>query len=168
VVHSALASGHEVTAATRRPDGFPISDPRLAVTAADVTDPAAVSTVVDGAGAVISTFGVPYSRQPISVYSRGIAAIIAAMGTGGIGRLVCVSSSTVATEPAPGDSLLWRRIGAPLVRRVIGRTLYDDMERMEAAVRASGLDWTIVRPGGLFDADRPPTSRSAHIVCAGG
>lgn len=29
------------------------------------------------------------------------------------------------------------------------------MARMEAMVRASKVDWTIVRPGGLFDTDAP-------------
>ena len=43
----------------------------------------------------------------------------------------------------------------PLLRRVLGRTLYDDMERMERVVRGSGLTWTIVRPAGLFDAPAP-------------
>lgn len=29
-------------------------------------------------------------------------------------------------------------------------TLYDDMRRMETLIRASELDWTIVRPSGLY------------------
>jgi len=37
----------------------------------------------------------------------------------------------------------------------MGRTLYDDMERMEEVVQHSNLDWTIVRPAGLFDAAEP-------------
>ncbi|MCS5720006.1 SDR family oxidoreductase [Herbiconiux sp. CPCC 205763] len=41
----------------------------------------------------------------------------------------------------------------PLVIFVMGRTTYTDMRRMEALVAASGLDVTIVRPSGLFDAD---------------
>ena len=36
-----------------------------------------------------------------------------------------------------------------------GAPLYDDMERMERIVQESSLDWTIVRPGGLFDAAEP-------------
>lgn len=28
---------------------------------------------------------------------------------------------------------------------------YEDMERQEQAIRESGLDWVIVRPGGLTD-----------------
>ncbi|MCU1470532.1 MAG: family oxidoreductase [Glaciihabitans sp.] len=39
------------------------------------------------------------------------------------------------------------------VAGVLGKTLYDDMRRMEALVAASDLDWTIVRPSGLFDTE---------------
>jgi uncharacterized protein YbjT (DUF2867 family) len=35
----------------------------------------------------------------------------------------------------------------------MGKNLYDDMRRMEALVRASDLDWTIIRPSGLFATD---------------
>jgi uncharacterized protein YbjT (DUF2867 family) len=33
--------------------------------------------------------------------------------------------------------------------------VYDDVRRMEDVVRGSGLDWTIVRPSGLFDLPAP-------------
>jgi hypothetical protein len=39
----------------------------------------------------------------------------------------------------------------PYVNRVIARTAHADMRRMEAAIQACELDWTIVRPSGLFD-----------------
>lgn len=108
--------------------------------------------------AVISTYGVPYSRRAITIYSRGTAHIIAAMTAHDVRRLVCVSSTTVAKDEAPGESLACRMLVVPLLRRVLGRTLYDDMERMERMerlVRDSDFDWTIVRPGGLFDAEEP-------------
>lgn len=54
-----------------------------------------------------------------------------------------------------GESLFWRKILTPILRNVVGRTLYDDMARMEAIVASSGLDWTVVRPAGLFDAAEP-------------
>ncbi|MEV0354793.1 NAD(P)H-binding protein [Nocardia sp. NPDC050697] len=38
---------------------------------------------------------------------------------------------------------------------VAGRTLYADMRRMEAALRASDLYWTVVRPGGLYHLAAP-------------
>ena len=155
VVRQALAADHETVAVTRRPDAFPLKAQGLEVVAADVTDEPAVDRAVAGADAVISTFGVPYSRKPVSVYSDGISAILAAMATHDVSRLVCVSSTTVSEQDAPGESLWWRRAVIPLLRNVVGRTLYDDMERMEAIVRANPVEWTIVRPGGLFDTDTP-------------
>ena len=141
---------------TRKPDQYPLSSPNLDVVSADVTDPGGVGRVLStGPQAVISTFGVPYSRNEITVYSKGMANITRAMTVHGIKRLVCVTSTTVGTEKAPGESLIGRKVFLPLLRNVVGRTLYDDMQRMEEIVRSSGLDWTIVRPGGLFDAAEP-------------
>ncbi|MDR7277215.1 NAD(P)-dependent oxidoreductase [Catenuloplanes atrovinosus] len=159
VVEQALAAGHRVTAVTRRPDQYPLSSPHLTLAVADVTDPAGVDRVLHGLGtgprAVISTYGVPYSRHPITVYSEGAAIITRAMASHGIQRLVCVTSTTVAAEQVPGETLMWRKVVIPLLRRVLGRTLYDDMARMEDIVTSSDLDWLIVRPAGLFDADSP-------------
>lgn len=155
VVGQALAAGHHVSGVTRRPDEYPLRSPDLDVVAADVTDRAGVAQALAGAEAVISTFGVPYSRRQITVYSEGIVTITRAMTDAGIGRLVCVSSTTVATDDAPGDSLVSRRLVRPLLRHFVGRTLYDDMQHMEAIVRSSDLDWTVVRPGGLFTAAQP-------------
>jgi nucleoside-diphosphate-sugar epimerase len=157
LTEQALAAGHDVTAVTRRPLGFPITHDRLDVVEADVHDPEAVDQAVAGADAVLSTLGVPYVRKPINVYSDGIRNVVAAMSRHGVKRLVVVSSS--ATEPyhhADGGFLL-NRVLQPLISATIGKTTYADMRRMEALVRGSDLEWTIMRPSGLFDA--PAVSR---------
>jgi uncharacterized protein YbjT (DUF2867 family) len=41
----------------------------------------------------------------------------------------------------------------PYVVNKLGKTVYDDMRRMEAMVSESDLAWTIVRPSGLFEAE---------------
>ncbi len=148
----ALAAGHQVTAVTRRPAGFPLSHERLNVVEADVHDPQAVGRAVEGADAVLSTLGVPFTRKPVNVYSDGVRNIAAAMSRHGVKRLVVVSSS--ATEPhhhADGGFLM-NRVLQPLVTATIGKTTYRDMRRMEELVRGSDLEWTIMRPSGLFDA----------------
>lgn len=155
VARQAMTGGHHVRAVTRRPDEYPFNSPRLDVVAADVNDADGVESVLSGADAVISTFGAPYSKHEITVYSQGMTNITRAMAIHGVRRLVCVSSTTVATEEGPGESLFWRKVLSPVLRNVVGRTLYDDMQRMEQIVRSSSLDWTIVRPGGLFDAAEP-------------
>ncbi|MER7176348.1 NAD(P)-dependent oxidoreductase [Streptomyces mesophilus] len=149
----ALADGHEVTAVTRRPDDFPLDDPRLRIVGADVRDPLAVEAVVAGQHAVISSLGVPYGRSRVSLYSEGSTHITQAMAKHGVRRLVCVTSTVLFDTEAPGEGFLFRKVVEPLIARTMGRTVYDDMRRMEAVIRDSGLDWTVVRPGGLFDAD---------------
>jgi uncharacterized protein YbjT (DUF2867 family) len=148
----ALDEGHAVVAFTRRPDAFPIEQGGLEVVGGDVHDAAAVASAIDGTNAVLSTLGVPYAKTPINVYSDGVANIIAGMHAAGIGRLACVSSSAVSPHPEPLGGFIFEKILQPYVVNKLGRTLYDDMRRMEAIVSDSDLAWTIVRPSGLFEA----------------
>jgi putative NADH-flavin reductase len=148
----ALARGHLVTAVTRRPDSFPISGAGLRVVGADVLDAAAVDAVIAEQDAVISSIGVPYTKETVRVYSQGAANIIAAMKDHGVRRLVCVTSTGTTGEHAEGETFTFKKIIAPILLR-LGRTIYQDMTRMEKLVSASGLDWTVIRPAGLFDGD---------------
>lgn len=63
-------------------------------------------------------------------------------------RLVAVSAAPPGSDD--GDTLPSRLLFKPLLRAVFG-SLYADLARMEAEMRASGLDWTIVRPPRLTD-----------------
>lgn len=157
LTEQALDAGHEVVAVTRRPDRFPLAHPRLGVVEADVHDRARVAQAVDGADAVLSTLGVPFTRRPIDVYSAGIASIAAAMQQHGITRVVVVSSAGTEPHRHDGAGFLMNRVMQPLVTATIGRTTYADMRAMEAYLVAGDLDWTVMRPSGLFDA--PSLSR---------
>jgi putative NADH-flavin reductase len=148
----ALDEDHDVVAFTRHPDTFPIEHPRLEVAGGDVHDAAAAASAVDGTDAVLSTLGVPFAKTPITVYSDGIANIIAGMHAAGVKRLVGVTSSAVAPHPEPLGGFIFEKIMQPYVVNKLGRTLYEDMRRMEATVADSDLAWTIVRPSGLFEA----------------
>ncbi|MFC7619808.1 NAD(P)-dependent oxidoreductase [Microlunatus sp. GCM10028923] len=150
LTEQALAAGHEVAAVTRRPDSFPLQHDQLEVVGADVLDPAAADLAVAGRDAVLSTLGVPAGKKPISTYSRGVINIVAAMRRHRVRRLAVVSSTGVDPQPYSDGGILFNRVFLPYVTRVLGKTLYDDMRRMEALVRDSGLDWTIVRPSGLY------------------
>jgi putative NADH-flavin reductase len=148
----ALVEDHDVVAFTRHPDAFPVEHRRLRVAAGDVHDAAAVAEAIDGVDAVASTLGVPFAKTPVTVYSDGAANIMAGMRAAGIKRLVCVTSSVLGPHPEPLGGFVFEKIMQPYVVNKLGRTLYDDMRRMEAMVSGSDLAWTIVRPSGLFDA----------------
>lgn len=147
----ALDTGHTVVAVTRHPGQFPISDAALTVAEADVHDAAAVSAVVDGADAVLSTLGVTFTMDPVDTYSVGVGNIVTAMRATGVDRLAVVSSTAIADYPGRTDTPFALRVIQPVISRIFGRTLYADMRRMEDIVGGSGLNWTIVRPSGLFD-----------------
>jgi putative NADH-flavin reductase len=145
LIDQAMAAGHQVVAVTRRPQSISPRD-GLTVVGADVADSDAVKAAIAGSDAVLSALGVSFSRKPISVYSQGAAKIIAAMK-----RLVMVSSSALDPAYHPSDSFFFNWVLEPLFMRRPGRTTYDDMRRMESLVRASDLDWTIIRSSWLFD-----------------
>lgn len=151
----ALAAGHRVTAAVRRPDDFPLQNDALMVLQAHVMDGSSLAPVIGDADAVLSTLGASYSRHEICVYSVGTKAIIDAMrASDHCRRLVVVSSGL--TEPlskAPKVRGFFQdSIMLPFLRNVVGRTLYEDMARMEDLLTTcDDIEWTIMRPGRLID-----------------
>ncbi|KKW65365.1 NAD(P)-dependent oxidoreductase [Mycolicibacterium elephantis] len=155
VTQRVLEAGHSAVAVTRRPRDFPLTDDRLTVAGADAKDAAAVADVVAGTDAVVSSLGVPFSLRPIDTYSVGVENIVAAMHASRVRRLVVVSSTGAHHYPGRVDPPFALRIVEPIITRTIGKSTYDDQRRMEDIVTHSGLDWTVVRPSGLFDLPVP-------------
>jgi putative NADH-flavin reductase len=154
LTQSALTRGHQVTAVTRRPATFPLQDARLSMAEGDVNDLAAVERAIGGSDAVLSALGVPYTFRRITVYSKGTGNIIDAMRERGLRRLIVVSSTAAEPRYDNGGGFMFEHVLKPLIARTIGRSTYADQRRMEALVTTSGLDWTIVRPSGLFATER--------------
>lgn len=149
----ALAAGHQVTAVSRRAGALELRA-GLVVKAVDVHDRHGVAGAVEGADAIVSSLGVPPTRDTVTVYSGysgGVANILAGMERHGVKRLVAVSSSVTDPNWRPSGEHLFNLVFDPLVNRRVARTAHEDMRRMEALLHASDLDWTVVRPGGLFE-----------------
>ncbi|MFD4695816.1 NAD(P)-dependent oxidoreductase [Streptomyces sp. NPDC058463] len=160
LTEQALAIGHEVVAVTRRP-GSLRTRPGLTVAVADATDPEAVDAAVDGTDAVLSALGTQFSKETITTYSASATAITRAMARHGVKRLLTVSSSIADPDWRPTGAHFFNLVLDPLVNRRLGRTLHEDMRRMEAVIRRTDLDWTLVRPSGLFEH---PTVTDFHTA----
>jgi nucleoside-diphosphate-sugar epimerase len=145
------AAGHDTFAVTRQPDAFPIDDARVRVVAGDVLDQDCVEGVVKGSDAVLSALGVPFGKTPVEVYSRGAAHMLASMRRHEVRRLVVVSSGAVTGQDEPTGGVIFNRVLQPYVMNKLGKTVYDDMRRMEALVSDSDVDWTILRPSGFYE-----------------
>jgi nucleoside-diphosphate-sugar epimerase len=145
------AAGHDTVAVTRSPDTFPLRQDRVRVVAGDVLDRDTVNRVVEGSDAVLSALGVPFGKAPVETYSRGAANMLSAMRRFDVRRLVVLSSGAVTGEDEPTGGFVFNRVLQPFVMKRLGKTVYDDMRRMEEMVSSSPSDWTILRPSGLYE-----------------
>lgn len=151
LTRQALDADHRVVAVTRHPQAFPFEHANLRLVEADVHDRAATAAAMAGADVVLSTLGVPFSRKPINIYGDGIRSMAEGMATHGITRVVVVSSSAVEPAHHADGGFLLNRAIQPLITRTIGKSTYADMRAMERFLRSSDLEWTVMRPGGLFN-----------------
>jgi putative NADH-flavin reductase len=174
VLGQAVAAGHDVTAVVRDPKKLS-EVPRAGeahVVAADLAAPdlAALQSAIQGADAVLSALG-PSSNAEAGIATRGTSAIVGAMHTTGVRRIVVVSAAPIGTVPSPGrpvppshdtgEGFLMRNLLSPITK-VVFRKTYADLARMEDVLRDSGLDWTAVRPPRLTDKPLTGIYRTAY------
>ena len=148
VLAQALEAGHSVRALARRPEALDAHE-RLTVVAGDVRDRAAVRETVRGSDAVVSVFG-QVKGSPPTLQTEGTQAIVDAMAEQGIRRIISLSGGGLPAEEhdqpkVPDRIIRW------LLRRLSPAVLDDAIAHL-AVLRASGLDWTVVRGPRLTDA----------------
>jgi putative NADH-flavin reductase len=147
LVAQALEAGHDVVAFARTPSKLGIKHERLTVVQGDVQDTELVVTAVTGTDAVLSVLG-PVSNEPTYEVSQGMAHILAAMEQHGVRHLVQSVGAGVG-DPNDRPGLFDRAIR--VVLKLASRHVYEDMVRVAEAIRASDLDWTLVRVPMLTD-----------------
>jgi putative NADH-flavin reductase len=158
VVEQALAAGHQVTILVRNPAKVTIQNPHLRVVQGELQDTAKVLEAVKGADAVISALG-PSTNKPVMEISKGMTNIVAAMRQKGVKRLIVTAGAGVR-DPLDQPKLVDNFI--VLALKTFNGNVYEDMRQVMEQVKASGLEWTIVR--GPMLTDDPPTGK----VRAGG
>lgn len=148
LLRMALDQGHRVSVLVRDPAKIGIQSERLRVIQGKLDDPDCISQTVAGAQVVLSVLG-PVHNKPAFDVSRGTQAILHAMEAEGVRRLII---STGAGVGDPGDApRLFNHLMNALVKIAAGN-VYADMVRTVDLVRASNLDWTVVRVPRLTDS----------------
>lgn len=148
-VKAAISSGHRVRAFARSAQNIPLSDQNLEKFAGDALSADDVTRALDGIDIVIQVLGADIGPGTIlsgtTLFSDATRILVDAMRASGVKRVICV------TGFGAGDS---RDALGPLYRLAFTFTLrriYDDKDVQEQIIKASDLDWTIVRPGLLRD-----------------
>lgn len=149
-VTAAVQAGHEVVAAARSAPVIPDGVRSMTV---DVRDATALRRAVEGADAVLWCVGVTKTSGG-DVGRTAVPLLVAAAEELAVPRVVSVSGAGVTL---PGDRKgAGARAVSALTRR-LARDLVMDKEGEHAALAASSLAWTEVRPPRLVD--REPTGR---------
>jgi putative NADH-flavin reductase len=153
LVEQSCALGCQVTALVHHAPKQPLHCARIIE--GDARDPQLLDSAVIAQDVIIDTVG---TRKPFlkTTLETDIARnLVAAMHRHGARRLIAVSSIGV------GDSIA----NVPLLYRVLMplffRGAIPDKQGMEAQLRQSNLDWTIIRPAGLTDG---PMTNIVEIV----
>ena len=137
ILQQALGARHEVTAFARNPAALTVKHPKLKVMQGDALDAARVSQAIAGRDAVLFAIGIN-RRSTMTVCADSTRNIIKAMREHGVRRLICLSAYGASETK---DTALYSKV----LRFFIGKRV-EDKDRQEELVRASELDWVLVRP----------------------
>jgi uncharacterized protein YbjT (DUF2867 family) len=154
IVRDAVAKGHSVVALVRSTASANL--PGVDMIEGDARDEGTLTRALDGCDAVISALGTGIGFRKVDLLAVATRALVTTMTSNGVRRLVCISALGVGDSHGHGG-FMFDRLFQPLLLR----HAYKDKDRQEAAIRASSLDWVVVRPGMLTD---DPASGSVRAI----
>jgi uncharacterized protein YbjT (DUF2867 family) len=150
IVRDAVASGHSVVALVRAKARADLSGAELIE--GDARDEETLLHALDGCDAVVSSLGTGMGFREVDLLTVVTRGLVAAMTRTDVRRLICISALGVGDSRGHGG-FIFDRLFQPLL---LGPA-YKDKDRQEAAIRASSLDWVVVRPAML--TNEPPRGR---------
>jgi uncharacterized protein YbjT (DUF2867 family) len=160
IVREAGAQGHSVVALVRsRTKATGLAGAELVE--GDARDEQALSRALEGCSGVISSLGTPMSPfREVTLLSVATRALVTAMESRNVRRLVCITGLGAGDSRGHGG-FLFDSLFFPLLLRKV----YEDKNRQEDIVRASKLDWVLVRPVVLNDKPARGTVRAQTDLC---
>jgi len=164
VLQQALARGHEVHILVRDKQKVVLKSPLLTIFQGNPTDETALAAAITGCEAVLTALNIsrtsdfPWAklRAPKDLMSQTMAKLLVLMAQHSIKRVVVVSAAGAneTLNEIPG----WFRW---MIANSNIRYGYEDHERQEDLVRATDLDWTILRPMGLSNSENAKTVQAS-------
>jgi len=160
VLERALTAGHDVRALARDPGKLPQGLDRLTAVGGDVLDPDAVNWTVAGSAAVLALFG-HVKGSPPTLQTDGTRAIVEAMKQHDVQRIVSLSGGGLRDETGDQPKLADKLIVSAM-RRLTPQVLADAQGHLEV-LKASGLEWTVVRAPRVQDTPATGSCRVGQV-----
>jgi putative NADH-flavin reductase len=159
LVQQALDARHEVVALIRTPSKLNIQNTRLTLIQGDIQDIVKVEQTIKGVDAVLSVLG-PTSNKPDYQVTKGTKNILVAMKKLGVRKLV-ISAGAGVGDPHDEPKLANKFIN--ILLKIMARYVYEDMKQVVDLVRASDVDWVIVRVPMLTDAPATGSIKIGYV-----
>ena len=170
VVDEAIAAGHRVTALVHDPkedqkQPFPAG---VDVVHGDVQNPSRLEHAMEGCAAVIDTLGGKTPWKSTELESGAARVILEVMARVGAKRLVVISVLGAGESEAQAPWMYEHILVPTYLRGAVA-----DKNEMEAEVRASPVEWVLVRPPVLNDHEPTgsirivPPAETAHKITRG-
>lgn len=151
VLKELLDHNHKVTAVTRNKKSIDITHDNLIVKEGDVSNPDFLKSILTNQNAVINCLGIggKGNSQPNSFVSDTTKILIQQMETTEVKRLICMSN-VGAGNSMSFQPWIFRTFILPYFMKWL-KVIIEDKNVMEAAVKNSSLDWTLVRCPNILD-----------------
>ena len=159
LVAQALSAGHEVRAFVRDASRLPMRHERLQIVEGDVLDATWVEQAVSNTDAVLSALG-HTKTSTNGVQTVGMENIVGAMKKNGVSRLVSLTGAGVRDEK-DSPKLVDRVFG--LLLKLLQPAVLEDAERHAEVIKASDLDWVIMRAPRLTDGPKTGEYRVGYV-----
>lgn len=141
LIEQALNQGYSLRVLVRTPGKLTVNDANLTVIQGDIMRADDVTKTISGADAVISVIG-HVKGSPKTLQATATRHIIHAMQQQGITRILSLTGAGVRV-PEDNPKVIDRIFGALL--GLISKDILEDAKTHAELLKASGLEWTLVR-----------------------
>jgi putative NADH-flavin reductase len=159
VVAQALEAGDEVVAYVRNPSKLGITNERLTIVQGELYDKAQIERAISGVDAVVSTLG-PRGGSKDRPLTQGMQNIVAAMDNLAVRRIIITSTLSVKDG---NDKPEVRATALVFLVKLAMRPAYEEIVSVADTLRASDLDWTILRMTMLDNKAKSGKVRAGHL-----
>ena len=161
LLEKALQRGYEAKAFVRNPDKLGDLKEDVRVVQGSIFDPDKMSEAIQDADAVITAVGAPIKNaEAPERYRDAMADLVSAMKSNHVKRIIAVGGAGTRYEK---ERMGFKRSMLSIIVSLAGKHIVRAKRLEYAVLKNSGLDWTVVRPPQIADADGELIADQTHL-----
>lgn len=147
LMRQAISAGHEVVAYVRRPEAIAPRE-NLIIVGGELDNQELLKQTAEGCDAITVTLGPKISDRNRKLMEIAVPAVIKAAKSANVDRVVVLSALGV------GETYNNTRYPYRLGTKTFLKGNFSDHDAGESKLKNSGLNWTTIHPGPLFNGEK--------------